>query len=125
MLSLPLQGLAASTGFGCGMGHFGLGSPVEKAVLVPCHEVEMQTEAGDVVADDAASLVPADAGPHTAAGCSACAACGSLMALPAPVMALPGGLAGAGALGVASAPEPAFITGGPDRPPPAAHPQRF
>lgn len=161
MLAVPLQGLAASTLFGCGMVHSGPVAQAGAPSASPCHEGAPQEgapgdagpngaftddtlraaavgddAAGDetfaegaltadpadeaTVTDEAAAAVAddGDASRHATTGCSACAACCSLLALPAATAAVPGvppAVASASRLPLAEA---AFITGGPDRPPP-------
>jgi hypothetical protein len=106
IFAIPLQGLAASRMPGCGTGHdapvswevpaaaphagHGLHEPVpavaggasDSAGAVPCHGDAAPDDAGGAAAPDTA-MADTPSPSHGKAGCSACAACCLMLALPA------------------------------------------
>lgn len=124
-LAIPAQGFAGASRLLCGPGHHEVAARLSPSAH----------EAGDAMAGHEHAAVQGHhhAGTHHTAGeasptlldppsdgrCVACAACCTAVALPVPVMPMPMAppLLSALPLALGTSPCPAFITGGPDRPP--------
>lgn len=137
-LAIPAQGFAAATRLLCGPAHHGAASrhtgeamPVQALERAhDHHHAEMHAAAGHASWHDAHAVSAEHPDPSAAAAstllvtdppegrCMSCAACCTAVALPArmPLLTAPP-LMRATPLTLAAASRPAFITGGPDRPP--------
>ncbi len=140
-LAIPAQGFAAATRLLCGPGHHGAAAGQHMAGVVqpmpahghepthPHHHARMHHLAGHTPPHEAQapSATPADRADggwslastdHPDGRCFVCAACCTAAALPAHIALLAAPpLTSTTPLALAAPSRPAFVTGGPDRPP--------